>query len=171
MLDEIFEFDAELMEAVTALASSCASQDLRVSVAESCTGGWLARCCTELPGSSQWFECGWVTYSNRSKTDLLGVPAELIEQHGAVSKQVVEAMAQGALGRSGTDLSCAVSGVAGPEGGTEHTPVGRIWFAFAQGDEVRSECKDFAGDRVAIRRQAVLHALWGMGGKQAAFAT
>ena len=171
MLDEEFEFDAELMEAVTALAASCASRSLRVAVAESCTGGWLAHCCTELPGSSNWFECGWVVYSNQSKQELLGVNPERIERHGAVSCEVVEAMAHGALERCGADLVCAISGVAGPDGGTEKTPVGRVCFAFAERDSLSSEQQDFSGDRTAVRRQAVLHALWRMGGKQAVLAT
>ena len=142
------------------LADHSRAQGLRVAVAESCTGGWLAKCCTDLPGSSDWFECGWTTYSNTAKSRLLGVDSELIRREGAVSRAVVEAMVTGVLERARCDLACAVSGVAGPSGGTEHAPVGCVWFAFLHsGGDVHSEQKDFAGDRDAIRRGAVLHAL------------
>lgn len=152
--------DASLLEAANMLADRSRAQGLRVTVAESCTGGWLAKCCTDLPGSSDWFECGWVTYSNGAKSQFLGVDPELIRREGAVSRAVVEAMAAGALERTQCDLSCAISGVAGPSGGTEHAPVGCVWFAFLRaGGEVRSERKDFSGDRDAIRRESVLHAL------------
>ena len=152
--------DASLLEAANMLADRSRAQGLRVTVAESCTGGWLAKCCTDLPGSSDWFECGWVTYSNGAKSQFLGVDPELIRREGAVSRVVVEAMAAGALERTQCDLSCAISGVAGPSGGAEHAPVGCVWFAFLRaGGEVRSERKDFSGDRDAIRRASVLHAL------------
>ena len=152
--------DASLLEAANMLADRSRTQGLRVTVAESCTGGWLAKCCTDLPGSSDWFECGWVTYSNGAKSQFLGVDPELIRREGAVSRAVVEAMATGALERAQCDLSCAISGVAGPSGGTEHAPVGCVWFAFLRaGGEVRSERRDFSGDRDAIRRESVLHAL------------
>ena len=152
--------DGSLLEAVKVLADRSRAQGLRVTVAESCTGGWLAKCCTDLPGSSDWFECGWVTYSNEAKSESLGVDPELIRQEGAVSQAVVEAMAAGALARAQCDLACAISGVAGPSGGTEHTPVGCVWFAFLRaGGEVCSERRDFSGDRDAVRRESVLHAL------------
>lgn len=152
--------DGSLLEAVKVLADRSRAQGLRVTVAESCTGGWLAKCCTDLPGSSDWFECGWVTYSNEAKSKSLGVGPELIRQEGAVSRVVVEAMAAGALERAQCDLACAISGVAGPSGGTEHAPVGCVWFAFLRaGGEVCSERRDFSGDRDAVRRESVLHAL------------
>ena len=152
--------DASLLKAANMLADRSRAQGLRVAVAESCTGGLLAKCCTDLPGSSDWFECGWVTYSNEAKSQFLGVGPELIKREGAVSRAVVEAMAAGALERAQCDLSCAISGVAGPSGGTEHAPVGCVWFAFLRaGGEVRSERRDFSGDRDAIRRESVLHAL------------
>ncbi len=163
MLGKELEGDTELIQAVTALGEHCVAQGRRVAVAESCTGGWLARCCTELSGSSHWFECGWVAYSNPSKTALLGVDTELIQRHGAVSCEVVEAMARGALERCCADMACAISGVAGPEGGTAQTLVGRVCFAFASRDATHSEQQDFTGDRTAVRRQAVLHALRRMG--------
>lgn len=149
-----------LDEAIKELAERSRAQGLRVAVAESCTGGWLAKRCTDLPGSSDWFECGWVTYSNEAKSRFLGVDPELIRREGAASRAVAEAMAAGALERARCDLACAVSGVAGPSGGTERAPVGRVWFAFLRaGGEARSERQDFSGDRYAVRRQSVLHAL------------
>lgn len=152
--------DVSLLEAAKVLADRSRAQGLRVAAAESCTGGWLAKCCTDLPGSSDWFECGWVTYSNEAKSESLGVGPELIRQEGAVSQVVVEAMAAGALERAQCDLACAISGVAGPSGGTEHAPVGCVWFAFLRaGGEVCSERRDFSGDRDAVRRESVLHAL------------
>ena len=152
--------DAPLLEAVKTLADCSRSQGLRVAVAESCTGGWLAKCCTDLPGSSDWFECGWATYGNQSKSQLLGVDSGLIQSEGAVSQAVVEAMAAGAMERAQCDLVCAISGVAGPSGGTAHVPVGCVWFAFLRsGREIRSERQDFPGDRDTVRREAVLHAL------------
>ena len=152
--------DSALLEAAKALADRSRTQDLRVTAAESCTGGWLAKCCTDLPGSSDWFERGWVTYSNEAKSQSLGVDPELIRQEGAVSQAVVEAMAAGALERAQCDLACAVSGVAGPSGGTERAPVGCVWFAFLRaGGEVCSERRDFSGGRDTVRRESVLHAL------------
>lgn len=152
--------DVSLLEAAKVLANRSRAQGLRVAAAESCTGGWLAKCCTDLPGSSDWFECGWVTYSNEAKSESLGVGPELIRQEGAVSQAVVEAMAAGALARAQCDLACAISGVAGPSGGTEYAPVGCVWFAFLRaGGEVCSERRDFSGDRDAVRRESVLHAL------------
>ena len=152
--------DAELLESAKALAGCSRAQGVRLAVAESCTGGWLAKCCTDLPGSSEWFECGWVTYGNEAKNRLLGVDSKLIHREGAVSQAVVEAMAAGALERARCGLACAVSGVAGPSGGTPRSPVGCIWFAFLRAErEIRSERQDFLGDRDAIRRAAVLHAL------------
>lgn len=152
--------DPSLLEAAEALADRSRAQGLRVAAAESCTGGWLAKCCTDLPGSSDWFECGWVAYGNAAKSRLLGVDPELIRREGAVSRAVVEAMAAGALERARCELSCAVSGVAGPSGGTERAPVGCVWFAFLRaGGAVRSERRDFSGGRDAVRRASVLHAL------------
>ena len=152
--------DASLREATKILADHARTRGLRVAVAESCTGGWLAKCCTDLPGSSDWFECGWSTYSDRAKSQLLGVAPTLIRHEGAVSRAVVEAMAAGVLERSRCDLACAISGVAGPSGGAEHAPVGCVWFAFLRSDgEARGERQDFSGDRGAVRRKSVLHAL------------
>ena len=132
----------------------------RLATAESCTGGGLAAALTDIPGSSQWFERGYVTYSNLAKQEDLGVGAATLETHGAVSSAVVLEMAAGALRASGVDLALAVSGVAGPDGGTAAKPVGLVWFALAQREAPgRSEMRHFPGDRAAVRLAAVHRAL------------
>jgi nicotinamide-nucleotide amidase len=135
-------------------------------VAESCTGGWVAKACTDLPGSSRWFLGGVVTYSDDLKMGLLGVSADTLRLQGAVSQAVVREMAVGALERLGGDISVAVSGIAGPDGGVPAKPVGTVWFAWAvrHADqlEVRTALERFDGDREAIRRQAVASALGGV---------
>ena len=132
----------------------------RVAAAESCTGGGVAAALTDIPGSSQWFERGYVSYSNLAKQQDLGVSANTLEVHGAVSSAVVLEMAAGALRASGADLALAVSGVAGPDGGTAAKPVGLVWFALAQrGASSRSEMRHFPGDRAAVRLAAVHRAL------------
>ena len=152
--------DADIQRAAQALAEHCRTRHLRVAVAESCTGGGLAKACTDLPGSSDWFDSGWVVYSNDAKIRLLGVDRELLTTHGAVSAHTVEALAAGVLQRTRCDRVCAISGVAGPAGGTARTPVGCVWFGFAGTDRaVCSERQDFAGDRDAVRRQSVLFGL------------
>ena len=130
-----------------------------LATAESCTGGMIAAACTDLSGSSQWFERGFVTYSNEAKAEMLGVPPVLIEQHGAVSEPVARAMADGALAHSRAQVSLAVTGVAGPTGGTEAKPVGTVWFAWCVGGETHSEMQHFAGDRAAVRAATVRYAL------------
>ncbi|MGH8273452.1 MAG: CinA family protein [Gammaproteobacteria bacterium] len=139
-------------------------EDGRVlAVAESCTGGWVAKCLTDIAGSSRWFRAGIVSYSNDAKTRLLGVPASLIEGHGAVSEAVARAMADGALNAAGADAALAVTGVAGPGGGTAEKPVGTVWFAWAAcGESTRSVRECFSGNREAIRRAAVSYALRGL---------
>jgi nicotinamide-nucleotide amidase len=128
----------------------------RVALAESCTGGWLAKCLTDVPGSSQWFECGYVTYSNQSKEHALGVAVVAIETFGAVSRPTAEQMAAGALHASGAEFALAVTGIAGPDGGTSSKPVGLVWFALAARDgAVEVLERRFAGDREAVRRAAV----------------
>ncbi len=132
----------------------------RAATAESCTGGLIAAALTHIAGSSDVVDRGFVTYSNAAKTEMLGVPASLIASHGAVSEQVAVAMAQGALGRSAADLVVAVTGVAGPGGGSEEKPVGLVWFGLARrGREVLTERRIFAGDRSAVRAATVAHAL------------
>ncbi|WP_455924340.1 CinA family protein [Pseudomonas putida] len=134
----------------------------QVSTAESCTGGGIGEAITRVSGSSAWFEAGYITYSNTQKTAQLGVPAELFSSVGAVSREVVEAMALGAAARSGARFSVAVSGIAGPDGGTPGKPVGTVWLAWADGDQVISECRQFDGDRQEVRRQTVNAALEGL---------
>jgi nicotinamide-nucleotide amidase len=130
--------------------------------AESCTGGLIAACCTDLAGSSQWFERGFVTYSNAAKTEMLGVDAELIATHGAVSEPVARAMALGALEHSHAQVSVAVTGIAGPSGGTADKPVGTVWFAWALPGGVHSEMHCFPGDRGGVRAATLDHALRGL---------
>lgn len=130
-----------------------------LATAESCTGGLIAAACTELAGSSQWFERGFVTYSNAAKAELLGVPAALIEQQGAVSKPVARAMAEGAIQHSAAQASLSVTGIAGPTGGSADKPVGTVWFGWQVDERTHSEVRHFAGDRAAVRAATVQHAL------------
>jgi nicotinamide-nucleotide amidase len=137
-----------------------------VATAESCTGGWIAKCLTDIPGSSQWFEEGFVTYGNGAKIERLGVARGLLAADGAVSRGVVEAMATGALVRSGAAIAVAVSGIAGPDGGVPGKPVGTVWLCWAQrrgaAIRVRAERRLFRGDREAVRRKTVAVALRGV---------
>lgn len=133
-----------------------------LTTAESCTGGLIAAHCTDLGGSSQWFERGFVTYSNAAKAEMLGVDAELITTHGAVSEPVARAMAQGALQHSAAQVAVAVTGIAGPTGGSLDKPVGTVWFAWATPQGVVSETQCFPGDRAAVREATVAHALQGL---------
>lgn len=134
----------------------------QVSTAESCTGGGIAEAITRIAGSSAWFEAGFVTYSNLQKTRQLGVPEPLFDQVGAVSREVVEAMARGAQQNSGARFSVAVSGVAGPGGGSSEKPVGTVWLAWAAGDQIVAQRFQFDGDRQAVREQSVEVALIGL---------
>ena len=142
-----------------ALAALLLSDKRMLATAESCSGGLIAAACTDLAGSSDWFERGFVTYSNQSKTEMLGVDAQLIDAHGAVSEPVARAMAQGALQQSNAQVSVAVTGVAGPAGGSVDKPVGTVWFAWGLPSGVTSEVQHFAGDRAAVRAATVAHAL------------
>ena len=154
------------MDSITQLAErlGAALQGLgaQVSTAESCTGGGIAEAITRIAGSSAWFEAGYITYSNTQKTAQLGVPTELFVRVGAVSREVVEAMAAGARQRSGARFAVAVSGVAGPGGGSPEKPVGTVWLAWADGERCFAERCQFAGDREAVRRQTVQWALEGL---------
>ncbi len=149
-----------------AVGEAMAARGARLATAESCTGGWIAKVLTDIAGSSVWFERGWVTYSNAAKQQDLDVPEALLVGCGAVSEPVVLAMARGALQRSGADFAVAVSGVAGPGGGTPEKPVGTVWTAWAwrggEGPAARAECRQFPGDREAVRRQTVVFALEGL---------
>ena len=133
-----------------------------LATAESCTGGLIAAACTDVAGSSAWFERGFVTYSNAAKSEMLGVDPGLIDRHGAVSEAVVRAMAQGALAHSRAQLAVAVTGVAGPTGGSADKPVGTVWFGWATPAGLHSEVRHFAGDRAAVRAATVRHALEGL---------
>jgi nicotinamide-nucleotide amidase len=158
--------DAGIRALAVRVAERLQGAGRRLVVAESCTGGWVAKACTDLPGSSRWFLGGVVTYSDDLKVELLGVSADALRQQGAVSQAVVRDMAVGALERLGGDVSVAVSGIAGPDGGVAGKPVGTVWFAWAvrHADqlEVRTALERFDGDREAIRRQAVACALGGV---------
>lgn len=131
----------------------------KLATAESCTGGLIAARCTDLAGSSDWFERGFVTYSNAAKTEMLGVDAALIEAFGAVSEPVVRAMAQGALNHAQAQVAVAVTGVAGPSGGSAAKPVGTVWLGWATPAGVVSELRHFAGDRAQVRAATVAYAL------------
>ena len=145
---------------VAPLADALRARAMRLATAESCTGGLIAATCTALAGSSDWFERGFVTYSNAAKTEQLGVDALLIAQHGAVSEPVVRAMAEGALRHSAADIAVAVTGIAGPGGGSADKPVGLVWLAWVQrGAVVQAERLQLDGDRAAVREQTVALAL------------
>ena len=146
-------------ELVGTLADALRARHWRLAAAESCTGGMIAAACTDLAGSSDWFERGFVTYSNDAKTALLGVPAGLIAAHGAVSEEVARAMAQGALERAPVQLTVAVTGIAGPGGAVPGKPVGTVWLAWATASDVQAERLQLGGDRAAVRAATVLAAL------------
>jgi nicotinamide-nucleotide amidase len=148
---------------VTEIAEKLVRRGDRLATAESCSGGWVAKVCTDLAGSSAWFECGFVTYSNAAKQDLLGVTAATLASHGAVSGQTVLEMVAGVLANSRAQWALATSGIAGPGGGSRQKPVGTVWLAWAgPGGWQKSCCFHFDGDRDAVRRQAVAAALDGL---------
>ncbi|MES1161843.1 MAG: CinA family protein [Rhizobacter sp.] len=145
---------------VLALAQTLRARGLKLATAESCTGGMIAAACTAVAGSSDWFERGFVTYSNEAKTEAIGVAAALIAAHGAVSREVALAMADGARAHAHAQLAVAVTGIAGPGGGSPGKPVGTVWLAVARaGEATRAELLQLGGDRTAIREQTVRHAL------------
>lgn len=145
---------------VARLAEALCARHWRLATAESCTGGLLAAACTSIAGSSDWFERGFVTYSNEAKSELLGVPAPLIAAHGAVSEEVARAMAEGALRHAHAEITLSVTGIAGPGGGSADKPVGTVWLGLAAaGRPTLSERLQFGGDRAAVRGQTVRHAL------------
>ncbi len=158
--------EADVAALVARLADRLREHGWRIATAESCTGGLIAASCTDLAGSSDWFERGLVSYSNAAKTELLGVAAELIAREGAVSEAVARAMAAGALERSAADLAVAVTGIAGPAGGSVAKPVGTVWLAWARRDGigvvVEARHEHFAGDRAAVRHATVRCALLGL---------
>ncbi len=153
----------DLLQQAEQLGEALSRQGLMMTTAESCTGGWVAQVMTAVKGSSAWFERGFVTYSNESKQEMLEVSAVTLAQFGAVSEEVVVEMALGALQHSRAQLAVAISGVAGPGGGSTEKPVGTVCFGWArQGGEVRSRRQYFEGDREAVRRQAVVTAMQGL---------
>ncbi len=153
-------FDPTLIQAATALLAKCRAHGLTLATAESCTGGLIAGVLTEIAGSSDVLDRGFVTYSNAAKSDMLGVPPELIETNGAVSSPVAASMATGALLRSQATLTVAVTGVAGPGGGSVDKPVGTVWFGISgRGTPTSTKRQVFPGDRTAVRRATVEHAL------------
>jgi nicotinamide-nucleotide amidase len=154
--------DAGLAALVDRLAARLEALDARIATAESCTGGWLAKCLTDRAGSSAWFEYGFVTYGNAAKLALLGVSEATLAAHGAVSEDVAEQMAIGARLASGAELAVAITGIAGPDGGSADKPVGTVWLAWTgPGPVLEAELRQFSGDRAAIRRQSVAAALEG----------
>jgi nicotinamide-nucleotide amidase len=151
--------DADLTALAADLGERLAAAGLVLVTAESCTGGWIAKCMTDIAGSSGWLDRGFVTYSNAAKQEMLGVDPATLALYGAVSEPVVQQMAEGAMGRSAAQVAVAVSGIAGPGGGSAEKPVGMVCFGFALPDGVSTETRHFAGDRDAVRRQSVRHAL------------
>ena len=141
------------------LTNNLSTQNLKVTCAESCTGGLLAANLTRLPGSSAWFDMGFVTYSNEAKQQMLNVNPTTLAHYGAVSEEVVREMALGALIASKADYALSISGVAGPSGGSEEKPVGLVWFGVASKKRIWAEFKVFNGDRDQVRAQAVQHAI------------
>jgi nicotinamide-nucleotide amidase len=151
---------APASEALCALvAEALLKKGFKLVTAESCTGGMIAAACTDLAGSSAWFERGFVTYSNDAKTELLGVEERVLRRAGAVCGPVAQAMAEGALAHSRAQVAVAVTGVAGPTGGSPAKPVGTVWFGFALPGQVVAEKCHFEGDRAAVRQATVRHAL------------
>lgn len=157
------ELQAQSPSAVEAdlaqISAALLARSQMLTTAESCTGGLIAAACIDLAGSSQWFERGFVSYSNHAKTEQLGVDAALIAAHGAVSEPVARAMAEGALAHSRAQVSVAVTGVAGPTGGSKSRPVGTVWFAWCVDGRTHSEVQRFDGDRAAVRAATARHAL------------
>lgn len=155
--------DSVLYKLAEEVGAALKARGLMLASAESCTGGWVSEAVTMVPGSSDWFERGFVTYTYISKREMLGVKEATLENRGAVSEEVVREMAEGALARSHAQVAVAVSGVAGPSGGTPEKPVGTVCFAWGMKDgKPRSETKRFSGDRESVRRQSVEHALKGV---------
>ncbi|HHW77961.1 MAG TPA: nicotinamide-nucleotide amidase [Xanthomonadaceae bacterium] len=152
-----------LYELATRVGVALRTRNRTLAIAESCTGGWIAKVATDIPGSSTWFDRGFVTYSNAAKSELLGVQASTIAKHGAVSAEVVAEMAAGALQRSPADVVVAVSGIAGPDGGGPDKPVGTVYLAWAlRNGPTRAERRHFEGNRDQVRLETVAAALQGV---------
>ncbi|MFY9178357.1 MAG: CinA family protein [Venatoribacter sp.] len=146
-------------QAIVALSTLLLEKNWLVATAESCTGGGIATAFTDLAGSSAWFDCGFVTYSNHAKMTMLGVQASTLQQHGAVSEATVKEMVQGALSHSQAQLAVAVSGVAGPSGGSDEKPVGTVWFGWGSQHLVHTQKCVFSGNRASVREQAITQAI------------
>lgn len=155
--------DYELYALSKLVGEALLAKRYKLAIAESCTGGWVAKCITDVPGSSEWFDRGFITYTNEAKEQVLGVPSVLLADYGAVSEQVVKAMVVGVLKKSDATVAMSVSGIAGPDGGLPGKLVGTVWIAWqTRACEVVSEPFEFKGDRDAIRRQAVIATLSGL---------
>ncbi|HEV7814711.1 MAG TPA: CinA family protein [Janthinobacterium sp.] len=152
----------DILDLAARLGQALQAKGLLLVTAESCTGGGVAQAVTEIAGSTGWFDCGFVSYSNASKTELLEVPAALIAQHGSVSEEVAAAMAEGALANSNAHVAVSTTGIAGPSGAVPGKPVGTVCFGWANNDSVHTERLVFSGDRHAVREQTVAHALQGL---------
>jgi len=163
--------DTELYQLAEQVAAKMTETGQWLGTAESCTGGWVAKSLTDVAGSSQWFERGYVVYNGLAKQQMLGVPKAIIEENGEVSEAVVRALAEGVLAKSNASVSLSISGIAGPGGGSAEKPVGTVWFAWSVADKVVGVVRGiktttgvqcFSGDRESVRRQAVMHALQGV---------
>jgi nicotinamide-nucleotide amidase len=153
----------ELNQIAVRLSQRLISQGLCMASAESCTGGWIAKAMTDLPGSSACFERGFITYSNAAKHEMLGVDPVTLARHGAVSEEVVRQMVQGALARSQASVAVAISGIAGPDGGSDDKPVGTVWLAWGRrGGDVTARCEMLSGDRTEVRYRSSIVALQGL---------
>lgn len=161
--ETVLPADAALLALTLSVGGMLRERKQVLATAESCTGGWIAKLCTDIPGSSDWFEGGVVTYSNSLKQALLGVTATTLEQHGAVSRECALEMVVGALANLGASIAVAVTGIAGPSGGTPDKPVGTVWIAWQRrAGDPQAEVFHFTGDRDAVRRQTVMSALEGV---------
>jgi nicotinamide-nucleotide amidase len=152
----------DILDLAARVGRALEAKRLTLATAESCTGGGVSQAITEIAGSTGWFECGFVTYSNASKTEMLEVPAALMAQFGSVSEEVAAAMAEGALANSVADVTVSTTGIAGPSGAVPGKPVGTVCFGWARGDHTYTERLVFAGDRQSVREQTVAHALQGL---------
>ncbi|MDL2356527.1 MAG: CinA family protein [Pseudomonadota bacterium] len=152
----------ELIDLATRVGQALQAKGLLLCTAESCTGGGVAQAVTEIAGSSEWFDCGFVTYSSASKAELLDISPALMAQLGTVSEEVAAAMAKGALANSNAHVALATTGIAGPTGAVPGKPVGTICFAWARGDAVHTERRVFQGDRQSVREQTVIHSMQGL---------
>jgi len=152
----------DIIELVSKVGEAMEAKRWMLATAESCTGGAIAYSITEVPGSGDWFDCGFVTYTNTAKADMLDVPSAVIAQFGAVSEEVAGAMAAGAVANSSADIAVSTTGIAGPTGAVPGKPIGTVCFGWARGDQVHTERLVFQGDRHAVREQATAHALKGV---------